>query len=252
MTSLRERAGACLGSSDTSAAFSHHPGPSIAHDAKVTIGGYVRLTWPITWSTSSLAPGWQWQTGDRQELPARRNATKEAALVANPPRSSAARRCRPTGAERTLICTHVRRRGAIIASATRNSAVSARPWLSGAARLSGVVGFTLLATVLPACTQQKPVGPVSASAPTQGESSPQASSSARAAGPDQALPSRRAIAFAVRWLRRRGGVAALAVIDSHGLRGTKTPIRHLTSGSLGCSDALLALRSRRQVLRPMR
>jgi hypothetical protein len=30
-----------------------------------------------------------------------------------------------------------------------------------------------------------------------------------------------------------------ATVTIRSLRGTKTPIRHLTSGSLGCSDALL-------------
>jgi hypothetical protein len=36
-----------------------------------------------------------------------------------------------------------------------------------------------------------------------------------------------------RWLNVR-----TVVVDGY-LRGTKTPIRHLTSGSLGCGDALL-------------
>ena len=132
-----------------------------------------------------------------------------------------------------------------MASATRNLAVRACPRLSRAAWLSGVVGLMVLVTLLPACTQQKPVSPVSVSASAGGEPSPQASPSARAAAPDQVLPSRAAIALAVRWLRRRGGVAALAVIDSHGqLHGYHENVRFAAASVVKAMLLVECLRSR--------
>lgn len=96
-----------------------------------------------------------------------------------------------------------------------------------AARRLAAAGRVLPAALASACGPQTETdsGSSSPGAYTSARSSPSlalstplapASPSVRVPAPPLTVPSDAAIALAVRWLRRRGGVAALAVIDSRG------------------------------------